>query len=270
MHHNGGNWRSGSRVLKIAAAATAVALVAAPGFGAHRWSTYHWARTTTQISPPVGDNMTSQWDSYLQTAVADWNRSTVIESPLVAGQTSPRRCNPVAGTIQACNEKYGQNGWLGLASIWLSNGHISQATTKLNDTYYAMAQYNTPAWRATVTCQEIGHDYGLGHQDENFNDDRTTSCMEYTNNPAGNEHPDQHDYDELLTIYNHVDSAATATAMKAQPSQQGLGNSMADWGRVIGTDKQGHWNKFERDLGNGVKVITHVTWLPGMHVGHNH
>jgi hypothetical protein len=276
-HHNRGSWRSKSRILKIAAFATVATLAATPGSAVHSWSNYHWAKTGAEVTPPVGDNVSAAWDSYLRTAVADWNRSTVINSALVAGQTTPKRCNPVAGTIQACSEAYGRNGWLGLASIWLSNGHISQGTTKLNDTYYAMATYNTPAWRAAVTCQEIGHDYGLGHQDENSNDDRTNSCMEYTNNPVGNEHPDQHDYDQLLAIYNHADSAATVSAVKSTPSQVAVGDTPDTWGRPVGKDAHGRDNVYMRDLGNGNKVITHVTWAPDapqakhhLNDGHDH
>src|SRR5918996_6179574 len=66
----------------------------------HAWSTYHWSRTTAQITPPVGDNVSSQWDSYLQTAVADWNQSIYIESALTTGQVSdPKTCKPTAGRI---------------------------------------------------------------------------------------------------------------------------------------------------------------------------
>ena len=255
-------------IVKVAALATAVGLLAAPAFAVHSWGTYHWARSSAQISPPVGDNVTSAWDSYLVTAVADWNKSTVIESPLVAGMTSPRRCSPVAGRIEVCNEKYGQNGWLGLASIWLSNGHISQGTTKVNDTYYAYAQYNTPAWRAAVMCQEIGHDYGLGHQDENQSDDLTNSCMEYTNNPVGNEHPDFHDYDQLLLIYNHTESATAVASSRTAPNGAASGDSPADWGTAIGKDPAGRPNRFMRREGSLIKV-THVTWAPD-HVQPHH
>jgi hypothetical protein len=244
--------------------ATAV-VVAAPAGAFHRWSTYHWARTTAELTVPVGDNVTSQWDSYLQTANADWNKSTVINSPLVPGSAGdPKKCNAVAGTIQVCNAAYGQRGWLGIASIWLSNGHISQGTTKLNDTYYAMAQYNKPEWRAAVTCQEIGHDYGLGHQDEDFSTDATNSCMEYTSNPLGNEHPDAHDYEELLTIYNHLESGA------ALPSGGGRGNSglasgdtPSEWGQAVHFDRQGRPDYFVQDLGGGNRKVTHVLWAVG-------
>ncbi|HYW14818.1 MAG TPA: hypothetical protein VE891_01510 [Allosphingosinicella sp.] len=272
MNRTKGSWRSGSTILKAAAFATAAGLLATPVLAVHSWNNYHWKRTTTQISPPVGDNVTTAWDSYLSTAVSDWNRSSYIQSSLTAGQTTRSTCGPKAGRIEVCNYAYGATGWLGIAQIWLAaDGHISQGTSKMNDTYYATAQYNTPAWRAAVMCQEIGHDYGLGHQDEDFNTDATNSCMEYTNVPAGNEHPDTHDYNQLASIYSHVHSASNLpTSSAATPPALAIGNTLKDWGRVIGTDKQGHHNKFERDLGNGVKVITHVTWLPDMHVGHNH
>jgi hypothetical protein len=267
MHRNKGSWRKPSTILKIAAITAAAGLVAMPAAARHSWKSYHWLRTTTQITPPVGDNVSSQWDSYLTTAVADWNRSTFIESALTAGQTTPSTCDPKPGRIEVCNGAYGQNGWLGIASIWLVNGHISQGTSMMNDTYYATATYNTPAWRAAVMCQEIGHDYGLAHQDENFRTDATNSCMEYTNIPAGNEHPDQHDYDQLAAIYSHVHSGATAPA----PSFKSAGNSRATWGRSIGVDAHGRANEFERDLGNGVRMITHVTWVPEEnHDGHTH
>jgi hypothetical protein len=270
MHHDKQSWRSKSRLLKIAAFGAAAGLLATPVLAVHSWNGYHWKRTTTQISPPVGDNVTTAWDSYLTTAVADWNLSTVIQSAKVAGGTSRSTCAPRAGRIEVCNYTYGSTGWLGIASIWLSGGHISQGTTKLNDSYYySGSPYNTAAWRAAVMCQEIGHDYGLAHQDEDFNTDATNSCMEYTNIPAGNEHPDQHDYNQLLSIYNHVEAASN---LPTSGNMAALGNSPEAWGRGVGKDKHGHFNVYERDLGNGNRVITHVLWIPGYHPddGHSH
>ena len=255
--------------MKIAGFATAATMLATPVFAVHSWGGYHWKRTTTQISPPVGDNVNSNWDSYLTTAVNDWNASTRIQSSKVAGGTTPSTCAPRAGRIEVCNYSYGQTGWLGIASIWLSGGHISQGTTKLNDSYYGSGSvYNTPAWRAAVTCQEIGHDYGLAHQDENFNTDATNSCMEYTNIPSGNEHPDAHDYNMLASIYNHLETGSNLPA----GNQAALGNSPQAWGRAIKQDAHGRSNVFEKDLGNGNRVITHVLWIPGYHPddGHTH
>ncbi|MGC4939945.1 hypothetical protein [Kribbella sp. DT2] len=64
-------------------------------------------------------------------------------------------------------DTYGNNGWAGLASINLSgSGHISTGSVKLNDTYESGAP---TAERQGVMCQEVGHTYGLDHQDTNFN-----------------------------------------------------------------------------------------------------
>jgi hypothetical protein len=249
-------WKSAAAT----ALATAAVVVAAPSFASHAWGTYHWSRTSAQISPPIGDNVDSRWDSYLQTAVADWNRSIYIESPRVAGQSNPRNCRPNAGRIEVCNSTYGGTGWLGIAQIWLSGGHIVQGVTKLNDTYFNTAQYNTPAWRAAVTCQEIGHDYGLGHQDEDFNTDATTSCMEYTSIPAGNEHPDSHDYAMLEQIYAHTHSSSSAAT--ASSARDG-GNSPAEWGRPVAFLRDGRPNVYVREVSPGVRIVTHVTWAIG-------
>src|SRR6266571_1036837 len=104
------------------------------------------------------------------------------------------------------------NGWLGVAQIWVSGLHIIQGTVKLNDTYFNTSTYNKPEWRNLVMCQEVGHTFGLDHQDTNFSNTNLGTCMDYTSNPLGppdNEHPNQHDYDELVTIYNHLDSTTT-------------------------------------------------------------
>src|SRR5690349_12730474 len=133
-----------------------VALAAAPVFANHSWGGYHWARQSNPFTVKINDNITSNWEPYLQTAVNDWNRSNVFDYQVVwqNALSSPRKCASVAGQIEICNDRYGQNGWLGIAGISVSGVHITKGYTKLNDTYYAMAQYNTPAWRQLVTCQE--------------------------------------------------------------------------------------------------------------------
>lgn len=255
-----------SKKFRLALAGTIATVVAAsPVVATHSWNGYHWSKGSGELTIPVYDNVNSTWDSYVVTAVNDWNQSTVINSPLLPGTTSPRQCRGVAGTIQVCNAAYGKTGWLGIASISLSGGHISQGTTKLNDTYFSTAQYNNPSWRALVTCQEIGHDYGLGHQDEDFTTDNTNSCMDYTNLPAGNEHPDAHDYEQLLDIYSHADAAAGTggivrgkSGLEVEP-----GDTPAEWGRAIHFDKQGRPDYFERIDAPGQKTITHVFWAVG-------
>ena len=271
-----------SRLRFAVLGAVSIAAISAPALGFHRWSTYHWQKANDGlVKPPIVTAINSGWQGYVNTAVVDWNKSSVIQSPgpTAASGVDPKQCRAQSGKILVCNASYGQRGWLGIASIWLSGGHIIQGTTKLNDTYFNMARYNTPAWRAAVTCQEIGHDYGLGHQDEDFSTDATTSCMEYTSVPAGNEHPDAHDYAELVTIYNHADATNFAAVSpgrsgSAPASLNGAtpGNSPAEWGRAIHRDAQGRPDVFEQNLGNGNKKITHVLWAigEGPQGGHHH
>ena len=182
-----------------------------------------------------------------------------------------KRCGAVSGRVEVCNGSYGYNGWLGIAQIWASGSHITQGAVKLNDTYFNTAKYNTLAWRQFVMCQEIGHTFGLGHQDEDFGNVNLGSCMDYTSAPSGgsvngfdygpsNEHPNGHDYVQLETIYNsHTDSTTTvgSSSLKPTPATGDL-NSPSEWGKLVSKSANGKAATFERDLGNGQKVLTHV------------
>lgn len=252
----------------LALGVAAVAL-ATPASASHSWGGYHWARTANPFVIQVGDNVDSRWDAYLNEAITDWTQSTVMDLTKVAGSTNPKNCRGVAGTIQVCNSRYGNTGWLGIASISITGGtHITQGTTKLNDTYFDTPQYNTPAWRRMVTCQEIGHDFGLDHQDENFSNPNLGTCMDYTNAPGGggtygpsNEHPNTHDYDMLTQIYGHTDSTSTVAFRANGAGAFGEpGDSPREWGRPIHFDGLGRPDVFERIDGPGLKTITHVFW----------
>ena len=264
------------RVRPLAVAAAIIVLGTTGMQAHHSWGKYHWARTTTVLALQVGDNVGSAWDAYLTEAIGDWNVSGVLDLVKTTGGTNPATCDPTPGRIEACNAAYGQNGWLGIAQIWITGRtHITQATTKLNDTYFAMSTYNTPAWRRLVTCQEIAHDFGLDHQDERNNNTNLGSCMDYTNDPDGgaggwvpndpsNEHPNAHDYEQLQIIYGHTDSTSTASALgaagAAAPSVRARRPEAAEWGQLVRTSPDNRVQTYEKDLGNGNKVVTHVFW----------
>ena len=180
----------------------AVALLAMPAAASanHSWNGYHWARTANPFTLKVGDNVSGAWDSVLRTTSSDWSQSTVLNMTVVAGGAKSRNCRPTAGRDEVCNGAYGSTGWLGVAQVWLSGKHITQGTVKLNDTYFNTSKYNTTAWRNLVSCQEVGHTLGLDHQDENLDNANLVTCMDYTNNPSTNQHPNSHDYAELVTI----------------------------------------------------------------------
>jgi hypothetical protein len=238
----------------------------------HSWGGYHWARTSNPFTLKVGDNVNSAWDAYLNEAILDWNQSTVLNLEKVTGGTRPKACRPTSGRIEACNASYGNTGWLGIAQIWITGGvHITQALTKVNDTYFNTAQYNTPAWRRLVMSQEIAHDFGLEHQDENFNNPNLGSCMDYTSDPDGplsNEHPNAHDYAQLESIYAHLDNTTTigqsAGSLKAPPAMGEIDfEGPGQWGRLVRSTNGGRTEVYELDFGAGNKVVTFVVWADG-------
>ncbi len=264
-----------SRIRSAAIYVVALIGIAVPATSSatHSWGGYHWARTTTsQFWLNLGDNVSSIWEPYLNITSPEWSLSEVLDTTIVPGGTSPKRCQSTRGRVEVCATTYGNNGWLGLAQIWISGSHITQGITKLNDTYFNTTKYNTSAWRRLVMCQEIGHTLGLDHQDVNFSNTNLGTCMDYTNNPAGNEHPNKHDYDQLVAIYNHTDSTNTFTAATAsnmppaandternRPAQLGT----AQWGNLIRSTNNGRTESYELDLGGGHKVFTFVIWAEG-------
>ncbi len=242
-----------SRLLGVVLlAVVAVALGASPALANNQWGSYHWAYASLTQDPSVstddftvklGDNVSSAWDGFLATAAGDWSDSMVLNTPVVTGSTDPRRCKPSTG-VQVCNAKYGYNGWLGLAQIWVSGSHIQKAVAKMNDSYFTLATYNNPNAKLHVLCQEVGHALGLDHQ-HTGDVGGGVSCM---NDTAGLSDPlyagpNQHDYDQLATIYtSHADTTTTSSA-SLKGNGQGNGETL-----------------FVEDLGNGKKLFTWVFW----------
>jgi hypothetical protein len=285
------HWRIGLIVTSAAIALSA--LVARPWSAEanHAWGPYHWRHSSGEVQLTILRSVSSNWTSYVNSAIKDspnndWNDSTQLQlsiSPSNTDSKTRKRCPTSSGRIRVCDQSYGFNGWLGIASIWVDgSNHITQATTKLNDSYFNTSSYNSPNWRQFVACQEIGHDFGLDHQDENFNNGNLGTCMDYTNAPGGgtvggfnyganNLYPNKHDYDELVTIYNHFDSQAQSSGARVPPGnaqadeEEDTPDDPKDFGKPTGKkDKLGRHNEFEQDTGNGKKRIIHVYWVePG-------
>ena len=168
-----------------------VGLIVAITFGAmvsadNSWGKNHWDGPSLPVQLTLVENFSDKWNTAYANAFIDWDEGNSIVLDLVDGGTSSSSgCNPANGTIEVCAADYGPNNWLGLAQIWTRGPHIRRALAKMNDYYFKMAYYDTPAWRALVMCQEIGHDFGLDHQDTNFYNINLGSCMDYTGAPAG-------------------------------------------------------------------------------------
>ncbi len=261
--------------------ALAALFVAAPSIADHAWSNYHWARTTTSFDLSIVNSTTSEWDNYVTQAIGDWSNSAklnMIEDQ--SGSTNNRvrrQCRGPSGAIRICNLAYGQTGWLGIAGISLdSEGHITTGYTKLNDTYFTTSYYNNPQWRLSVTCQELGHNVGLGHQDENFNNQSLFSCMDYQDPPY--EYANAHDFEQLETIYGHIDGYDSYAGGGSGGGGGGGGcnappgrgcnkgdapgsNRDIGWGVSLG--RHGQQETFMRTDPDGTRHITHVTWAIG-------
>ena len=243
------------KVIGVGVALLCLGIGAGPAAANHSWNGYHWARTANPFGLQLGDNVGPAWDSYLATASANWSRSTVLDTTVVAGASAKKRCAATSGRVEVCDSTYGNNGWLGVATISVTGGtHITQGTVKLNDTYFSQAAYNTSQERNHVVCQEVGHTFGLDHQSEDGSDLNT--CMDYAAEPqANNIAPNQHDYDELVTIYSHLDSFTTIKASSTTQAQ----NPNARPYKVVRKDARRESTITEYFSDNSQR-ITHITW----------
>ena len=250
-------------VVKVLVAMAAVALVFVFPTGSsadHSWGNYHWARTANPFTLRVVDTNTSDWDDNLNDALGDWSQSTVMDLAYEGGssaQKDRKRCAAITGKIRSCNAAYGFNGWLGLATINISGSHITRGTSKMNDSYFNSGGYDETA-RQHVMCQEIGHTFGLDHQDESGADLNT--CMDYSND-LDNPSPNNHDYQQLVTIYSHLDS--TSTIGFRAPESDFFGDdpdAPHNWGQLVRQSVSGRSSYYERELPNGTKKLTHVFW----------
>ena len=262
-----------SAKLIVAALAVAFTGVSSQSVATHSWGGYHWARTSNPFTLKIGDNLSAAWKPILATTSHDWSTNTttfptVLNTTIVPGK-STKQYKPTPGQVEVCNSTYGRNGWLGIAQIWLSGTHITQGTTKLNDTYFNTQTYNTLAWRNLVSCQEVGHTFGLDHQDETFDNPNLNTCMDYTNSPGSNQHPNAHDYEELSIIYAHTDTTTTvaqSTASAAALPRDVLEhdyNLRAQWGQLVKSSRNGLKEVYVLDLGRGNKLATFVRWAEG-------
>ena len=232
-------------------------------YASHSWGGYHWARTSNPFTLNMGDNVSSAWDAYLGEASSYWSASAVLDTRVVRGGTTPKNCRATNGRVEVCGSKYGFNGWLGVASIWVSGSHITKSTVKVNDSYFNTATYNTPSWRRLVMCQEIGHTFGLDHQDENFSNSNLGTCMDYTSNPNGplsNEHPNAHDYEQLEATYAHLDSTTTVRQVISNRFGNNNEADANEWGKKARKDSRDKTSVYVRDLGNNDKLFTFVLW----------
>jgi len=247
------------------------AIGAGPASAAHSWGGYHWSQAKTSgtsVRVELGDNMVASrstgWPAIFEgdpgtgaNVVSNWtdlelyplgtgnSSADILDTPAVTGAnlTSQKRCKPKSGRVEVCNARYGYNGWLGLAQVWTSGGHIVQGTAKVNDTYLDSSTYTTVN-KQHVLCQEVGHTFGLGHTSEDGTDDDT--CMDYAT-ALDNPHTNAHDNEQINAIYTqHDDPASTTTS-----------TSTTGKGKV----RRARRDLYVETFPNGDKVFTFVTFV---------
>ena len=265
------------KLASLAALAAMTAVVLATSASAnHSWGGYHWARTTNnEFTLKVGDNVSGLWEGMLNTAISDWSQSTVLNLQKVAGGTRPKPCKATSGQIEVCSASYGNTGWLGLAQIWITGGtHITQGIVKNNDYYFGNSsyQYNNTAEMQHVICQEIGHTFGLDHQDESGIS--LDTCMDYYHNTSASDtkstHPNAGDYDELRCIYDTAVAGRTLTSgphtctgtghLDSSPTIGGTAGSLPDAVPSFSPASRVSESKYVDHLPNGDLLVTWVTW----------
>jgi hypothetical protein len=163
----------------------------------HPWicsgsTAYHFSPRTIGYASAVSQTTVvraaSSYTSAYSGSISLWN-GTVLN---LVTSSSPK--------LRLFYGAYGQNGWLGLASLsGVGSGcHVTSARAQINDTYMRdTARYSQTAVNH-VTCQEVGHTFGLNH-----NRTSSTTCMNDSILTAGNQ-INQHDRDLLNSIYSHV------------------------------------------------------------------
>lgn len=259
-------------------------LVAVPVFAGHGWSTYHWGRScgTCEASIRVYSSLTTtntNWGDHLNKSIfgdpanpntanrRGWNNSAVLALSISASATDSStrlNCPTISGAVRVCNYTYGSNGWLGLAQINLnSSGHIAWGKAKMNDTYFNGGTYPNTEKRH-VMCQEVGHDFGLGHTSENGSSQNT--CMDYYRNTSNSDWtstgPNQHDFDQLLTQH-HYGALAPPPLSSLSTTAAAIEQDLTEpwqWGTPFAWDDRGRAVAFSVEVGEDRSVVTFVRW----------
>jgi len=200
--------------------ALAAAVTAAPAQAKHSWAGWHWERAANPAQLQLIDNTTDEsgrlsqnWPVLLTGVVSDWTASSVLDvtaRPADVVQVATREtCAPLTGFIRTCNVDNPDLTWLGLAVVLndplAGDDHVVAASAMVNDNWFRTPLYDTTAARH-VLCQEVGHTFGLDHQDDSGADLNT--CMDYAD-ALDNPSPNAHDYQQLEAIYSHLDGSGS-------------------------------------------------------------
>jgi len=164
----------------------------------------------------VANALTSDWDEYFTAAVEDWDGAARVDGDADVMSLETERleadpaCTPVEGIMKVCNDDYGATGWEGINECLIMGDFIISSVAKMNEYYLHPDNYKGLLQGSTATlqdkrrytmCHEIGHGFGLSHQDEEFSNADLNTCMDYSSRPANNLRPNPADYSALNILY---------------------------------------------------------------------
>eukprot|EP00804_Cyclotella_cryptica_P011380 CCRYP_016040-RA/>CCRYP_016040-RA protein AED:0.20 eAED:0.20 QI:569/1/1/1/1/1/4/251/533 len=224
----------------------------------------------------------SDWIQYFQTALSDWDNGTPDAVNLYLRTTSyDPDCRAVRKAMKVCNGNYGPTDWRGINQILLQDDFIITSLAKMNDYYL---EGTNMAQKQYTMCHEMGHGLGLGHTDENFYNRDLGNCMDYTERPQNNMHPDESNFKTLEQLYGNVDGTSVRPSNRriaerqtaptladdrltddefeiysnflSEPMQVGDEVSNSDGYRVLRKSESIEYHV--RDLGNGYSIRTSV------------
>ncbi|MDH5761755.1 MAG: hypothetical protein OEZ51_02125 [Nitrospinota bacterium] len=209
-----------NRILIWTLAALLLLLNVSGAYADHQWGDYHWEKNGTPVlTLNIGNNHTGDWPNLLSYVGSNWNAygGSYLDFNVVAGGT---------GDIESYNANYGDTGWLGLASIWVTRGknkHITRGESKVNEYYITLPGYdgfNEEVEFKHVLCQEIGHTFGLDHNREGSTGGTPdNTCMNDQTRPLGYPDPNSHDTELLNIMYaeDHADGGGGGGSQKCHP-----------------------------------------------------
>eukprot|EP00579_Thalassiosira_antarctica_P001040 CAMPEP_0201876226 /NCGR_PEP_ID=MMETSP0902-20130614/7967_1 /ASSEMBLY_ACC=CAM_ASM_000551 /TAXON_ID=420261 /ORGANISM="Thalassiosira antarctica, Strain CCMP982" /LENGTH=644 /DNA_ID=CAMNT_0048403423 /DNA_START=97 /DNA_END=2031 /DNA_ORIENTATION=- len=163
-----------------------------------------WKTNGDGLSLQVLNNLVvgSDWNEYLELSIYEWDNGTPDAVTLnIRTMTIDPDCRAVRRAMKVCNANYGPTDWRGVNQILLQDDYIITSLAKMNDYYL---EGTNKAQKQYTMCHELGHGLGLGHSDENFHNVDLGNCMDYTERPQNNMHPDESNFQTLEELYGNV------------------------------------------------------------------
>jgi len=146
----------------------------------------------------------SDWNEHMESSISEWNNGEPDAVTLnIRTMAADPECRAVRQAMKVCNANYGPTDWRGVNQILLQDDYIITSLAKMNDYYL---EGTNKAQKQYTMCHELGHGLGLGHSDENFHNVDLGNCMDYTERPQNNMHPDESNFKTLEELYGNVNN----------------------------------------------------------------